>query len=51
MPITKAFVEAHGGQIWFRSTMGVGTTFYVMLPLNGPATDQEMAVPLAGSHT
>lgn len=33
MPISKYFVEMHGGKIWFESTIGVGTTFYVRLPL------------------
>ena len=33
MPITKAFVEAHGGRIWLRERAEVGTTFYVVLPV------------------
>jgi len=32
MPIAKSLVEAHGGQIWFESVIGQGTTFYVTLP-------------------
>jgi signal transduction histidine kinase len=33
MPICKKLVEAHEGRIWFESERGVGTTFFVELPL------------------
>ena len=33
MPISKHFVEMHRGRIWFKSTPGIGSTFYVVLPV------------------
>jgi signal transduction histidine kinase len=33
LPIVKALVELHRGEIWFESETGVGTTFYVSLPI------------------
>lgn len=33
LTITKELVELHGGKIWFESTVGKGTTFFVKLPL------------------
>ncbi len=36
LPVSKRFVEAHGGRIWFESKEGVGSTFYVALPIGGP---------------
>lgn len=33
LPITKYFVESHGGHIWFESTLGQGSSFYVSLPI------------------
>ncbi|MFK7803631.1 MAG: protein kinase [Anaerolineae bacterium] len=32
LPITKKMVELHHGQIWFESTIGKGTTFFIQLP-------------------
>lgn len=34
MAITKRLVEMHGGTIWLESKVGVGTTFYVKLPID-----------------
>lgn len=34
--IAKRIVEAHGGEIGFRSALGVGTTFYFTLPMLPP---------------
>lgn len=34
MAIVKKIVEGHRGKIWLASALGVGTTFYVALPLS-----------------
>jgi signal transduction histidine kinase len=35
LSIDKALVEGHGGRIWVISDPGAGSTFYVLLPLEG----------------
>jgi signal transduction histidine kinase len=37
LPICQRIVDYHGGRIWVESAVGEGSTFYVALPLNGPA--------------
>lgn len=48
MPISKHFVEMHGGQIWFESQPEVGTTFYVHLPA---LTEEQMHTLVSKSAT
>ena len=33
--ITRSLVELHGGQIWFESELGQGSTFYTTFPIAG----------------
>jgi signal transduction histidine kinase/CheY-like chemotaxis protein len=41
LSITRHFVEMHGGRIWVESALNVGSTFYVALPIAGPAEESE----------
>ncbi|MEN8172339.1 MAG: hybrid sensor histidine kinase/response regulator [Chloroflexota bacterium] len=36
LSISKNFVEMHGGRLWFESEQGVGTSFYLSLPIIEP---------------
>lgn len=33
MMLTKSIMDSHGGEIWFKSALGEGSTFYVSFPL------------------
>ncbi len=36
LPIVKELIEMHGGKVWFESEEGIGTTFYISLPIKQP---------------
>jgi nitrogen fixation/metabolism regulation signal transduction histidine kinase len=43
LPIVERIVNDHGGTIWFNSAEGLGTTFFIDLPLDeGPAEGPEI---------
>jgi signal transduction histidine kinase len=43
LPISKHFVELHGGRMWFTSADGLGTIFYVYLPVLTEAEAEALA--------
>jgi signal transduction histidine kinase len=47
LPITKHFVEAHGGKIWVESVLGDGATFHVELPVTMTQNEKDTG-PLEG---
>lgn len=44
LSIAKALVEAHGGRIWVNSEIGQGSTFCVLLPVDGSAATRKNGV-------
>jgi signal transduction histidine kinase len=45
LPITKRIIEGHGGRVEVASTVGEGTTFTVVLPLEGKNLRLDEAIP------
>lgn len=45
LPLARRVVEQHGGSLTFETEVGRGTTFYVRLPINGPAGGSEEQQP------
>ena len=43
LALSKEFVEMHGGQIWFESELGQGTTFNFTLPVSPPVSEDDSA--------
>jgi nitrogen fixation/metabolism regulation signal transduction histidine kinase len=50
LPIVERIVNDHGGAIWFNSAEGMGTTFFIDLPVNDPALAAESNPPPASSR-
>ena len=43
LSIAKAMVEVHGGLIWVESEEGAGSTFSLLLPVEGPDIERPSA--------
>jgi signal transduction histidine kinase len=47
LSISKALVELHGGHMWVTSVLGVGSTFYINIPLEPPVSRAAAPAPLS----
>ncbi|NJO07565.1 MAG: response regulator [Chloroflexaceae bacterium] len=51
LPISKRLMEMHDGRIWVESTVGVGSTFYISLPVPlPPPVDTTLVLPQPGTE-
>jgi nitrogen fixation/metabolism regulation signal transduction histidine kinase len=46
LPIVERIVNDHDGSIWFNSAEGMGTTFYIDLPLEGGSAEAKSPAPV-----
>lgn len=46
LSISKALIELHGGRMWATSALGVGSTFYIAIPLEAPEAATMISPPL-----
>ncbi|MDR2477307.1 MAG: HAMP domain-containing protein [Treponema sp.] len=51
LPIVERIVNDHGGAIWFNSAEGMGTTFFIDLPVYEGEVQAESLPPSAAEHT
>ena len=45
LPISRKFVELHGGQLWLESQVGQGSKFHFTLPLKPPPAENGQTDP------
>ena len=46
LSVANSLVEMLNGEIWFESTLEIGSTFYVKLPYNGIESDNKFTEPV-----